>query len=98
MPDQAPASEAARRRVSRRAFLGVAAGGAAAIGIGGLAAVGALDVGALTGNAAEQPASGQRTYPFAGPHQAGIVTPAQDRMYTAAFDLTTTSRDELIDL
>ena len=26
------------------------------------------------------------------------MTPAQDRMYTAAFDLTTTSRDELIDL
>ena len=34
--------------------------------------------------------------PFHGPHQAGIVTPAQDRMYTAAFDLTTTSRDELL--
>ena len=40
----------------------------------------------------------RRTYPFTGAHQAGIVTPAQDRMYTAAFDLTTTSRDELIDL
>ncbi|HEY4189683.1 MAG TPA: iron uptake transporter deferrochelatase/peroxidase subunit [Candidatus Limnocylindrales bacterium] len=87
-----------RRRVSRRAFLGVAAGGAAAIGIGGLAAVGGLDVGALTGNAAATAPSGERTYPFAGAHQAGIVTPAQDRMYTAAFDLTTTSRDELIAL
>ena len=31
-------------------------------------------------------------------HQAGIVTPAQDRLYLAAFDLTTTSRDELIAL
>ena len=38
------------------------------------------------------------TYPFTGVHQAGIVTPAQDRMYTAAFDLTTTSRDELVAL
>ena len=37
------------------------------------------------------------TYPFTGAHQAGIVTPAQDRLYTAAFDLTTTSRDELVD-
>ena len=37
------------------------------------------------------------TYPFTGAHQAGIVTPAQDRLYLAAFDLTTTSRDELVD-
>ena len=45
-PGAQPASPA-RRDVSRRAFLGVAAGGAAAIGIGGLAAVGAIDVGQL---------------------------------------------------
>ena len=89
----------ARAASHRRAFLGVAAGGAAAIGIGGLAAVGALDVGALVpGSPSPANAAGSRTYPFAGPHQAGIVTPAQDRMYTAAFDLTTTSRDELIEL
>ncbi len=76
----------------------MAAGGAAAIGLGGLAAVGALDVGALTGEASASASAGRRTYPFTGTHQAGIVTPAQDRMYTAAFDLTTTSRDELVDL
>ena len=97
-----PASPA-RRDVSRRAFLGVAAGGAAAIGLGGLAAVGAIDVGQLLPGAPstaapEAAAAGSRTYPFAGAHQAGIVTPAQDRMYTAAFDLTTTSRAELVDL
>lgn len=39
-----------------------------------------------------------RTYPFYGDHQAGILTPAQDRLYFAAFDVTTTSRDELITL
>ena len=32
------------------------------------------------------------------PHQAGITTPAQDRLHFAAFDVTTTSRDELIAL
>jgi deferrochelatase/peroxidase EfeB len=35
-------------------------------------------------------------YPFYGKHQAGIVTPAQDRLYFAAFDVTATSRAELI--
>jgi len=39
-----------------------------------------------------------RTYPFTGAHQAGIATPAQDRLYLAAFDVTTTDRDALVDL
>lgn len=36
--------------------------------------------------------------PFHGPHQAGIATPAQDRLHLAAFDLTTSSRADLRDL
>ncbi len=36
--------------------------------------------------------------PFEGKHQAGIVTPAQDRLYFVALDLTTESRDDLIAL
>ena len=45
-------------------------------------------------------ASGARstTYAFRGAHQAGIVTPAQDRLHFAAFDVVTESRDELVDL
>ena len=35
---------------------------------------------------------------FRGEHQAGITTPAQDRMHFVAFDVTTKSRDELITL
>jgi deferrochelatase/peroxidase EfeB len=35
-------------------------------------------------------------YAFHGPHQAGIVTPAQDRLHFAAFDVTATSRAELL--
>ena len=31
------------------------------------------------------------TYPFRGDHQAGITTPAQDNMFTAAFDVSTTT-------
>ena len=39
-----------------------------------------------------------RAYPFYGDHQAGIVTPAQDRLHFAAFDVITDDRDELIGL
>ena len=39
-----------------------------------------------------------KAYPFYGTHQAGIVTPAQDRLHFAAFDVTTRSREELIGL
>jgi deferrochelatase/peroxidase EfeB len=38
------------------------------------------------------------TYPFRGEHQAGIVTPAQDRLHFAAFDITTRSRAQLVAL
>jgi deferrochelatase/peroxidase EfeB len=36
--------------------------------------------------------------PFHGEHQAGIVTPAQDRLHFVAFDVTTKDRDELVEL
>ena len=42
------------------------------------------------------PAPGIDRYPFHGEHQAGIVTPAQDRLHFAAFDVTATSRAELL--
>jgi len=34
--------------------------------------------------------------PFTGAHQAGIATPAQDRLAMAAFDLSTSSRDDVV--
>lgn len=37
-------------------------------------------------------------YPFRGAHQAGIVTPAQDRLHFAAFDVITEDRAELVAL
>jgi deferrochelatase/peroxidase EfeB len=82
--------------LSRRGLLG---GGAAA----GLALGGAVG-GAVGGFAAREPGpagSGSgvaASYPFRGAHQAGITTPAQDRLHFAAFDVTTDSREELVAL
>ena len=41
---------------------------------------------------------GAAAYAFRGAHQAGITTPAQDRLHFAAFDVTTSSRAQLIAL
>ena len=40
----------------------------------------------------------RRPTPSTATHQAGIVTPAQDRLHFAAFDVTTDVRDELVEL
>ena len=76
--------------VSRRSLLG---GGAAAAGVAGAFVVGRASEGA-PGEPLTRPAS----YAFRGAHQAGIVTPAQDRLHFAAFDVTTDDRDQLIEL
>lgn len=74
---------------SRRGFLAGALGTAAVAG----------GVGALAGcDPSESAASRPALVPFRGPHQAGIATPAQDRLAFAAFDVTSTSRAELVDL
>ncbi len=76
-------------RWSRRKVLGLAGGG---VVVAGAAAVGAVAVGRSDDDAA---AGSAGVHPFYGPHQAGIVTPAQDRLHFAAFDVITKSRDEL---
>ena len=65
-------------RLSRRALLGSAgaAGLAAAAGGGGFA----------LGRDGAPAAPDTRVVPFHGRHQAGIATPAQDRLQFAAFD------------
>jgi deferrochelatase/peroxidase EfeB len=84
-----------RQRVSRRGLLGAAGAGVVGIGIGAAAAglAGRESAGPQT-----EPAPTTTAYPFFGEHQAGIVTPAQDRLHFAAFDVITNSRDELIGL
>jgi len=73
----------------------------AGVGVAGLA--GGAAAGATAVLAADAPpapglpaASG--AVPFYGEHQAGIVTPAQDRLHFVAFDVITKDRDRLVSL
>ena len=82
------------RSLSRRSLLGLAGAGAAGLALGGGAGVAATTA-ALAGST---PDPGTR-YAFYGSHQAGIVTPAQDRLHFAAFDMSVAAtRTELISL
>jgi deferrochelatase/peroxidase EfeB len=91
---QDPQDAAAARpgELSRRRLLGVAGAGAVA---GGAAIAG---IQAARGDAPSSPSHTGLAYDFHGEHQAGIVTPAQDRLHFAAFDVTTDSREELVAL
>ncbi|SEN13735.1 deferrochelatase/peroxidase EfeB [Nonomuraea pusilla] len=82
------------QRMSRRSLFGLGAAGAAVLGAGAVASRGMLE---------EEPAlvaasSTSSAFPFYGEHQAGIVTPAQDRLHFVAFDVITDKRAELVDL
>ncbi len=72
-------------RISRRALIGGST--AVAAGVAGGIAVG-------RGAAAETEPL-EAAYSLYGAHQPGIVTPAQDRLHFAAFDVTTDDRAEL---
>ena len=84
--------------LSRRRLLGVGAGAAAlgaVAGMGGAyAAQGPNVVDAGTGTAEGD----DQVVSFRGAHQAGITTPAQDRMHFVALDVTTKDPAELRDL
>lgn len=67
------------QRLSRRGLLGLAGAGAAGLALGGTG-------GALVASSIASGASGA-VYPFFGEHQAGITTPAQDRLHFATFDV-----------
>ena len=78
--------------VSRRKLLGAAGAGALIAGAAGAGAGYA---------AGDQPTAvradpGALPVTFEGKHQAGIVTPAQDRLYFSVLDVTTASRGDLI--
>lgn len=90
--DSAPAEAESGFAISRRGLLGLAGAGIAGIGIG---VAGDQVVHAVT--TATSP--GELRYDFYGPHQAGITTPAQDRLHFAAFDVSSgMTRADLIKL
>jgi deferrochelatase/peroxidase EfeB len=78
--------------VSRRGLLGgigAAGAGAAAVGFG---------AGWVAQGGEPEVAGAPTTFELYGEHQAGIVTPVQDRLHFAAFDVITDDREELIGL
>jgi len=94
-----PASGAPQpANLSRRGLLGLFGAGAAGAAVGfagGAAAVGAAMSSASAGGAG----AGASSFAFYGPHQAGITTPAQDRLHFAAFDVDAAlDRDGLVEL
>jgi len=78
--------------ITRRRFLGAAGAGAAGLGIAG---AGGYLLGQETADASGE---GTGSVPFYGEHQAGIDTPAQDRLHFAAFDLLSEDPAELREL
>jgi deferrochelatase/peroxidase EfeB len=77
---------------SRRRFLGGALGAAGAVAAGG-AGFGVAR--ATEPSAASAAGSSTNPVPFYGRHQAGIATPAQDRLAFASFDVTATDADSV---
>jgi deferrochelatase/peroxidase EfeB len=78
--------------ITRRRLLASAGAGAAGLGLGGAG-------GYLLGQEnAEADAQGTGSVAFYGTHQAGIDTPAQDRLHFAAFDLLSEDPSELREL
>jgi deferrochelatase/peroxidase EfeB len=80
-------------RISRRRLLataGLSAVGGVVVGAGSAAAISATD---------DPDTSSAAVVPFRGRHQAGIATPAQDRLLFASYDLATSAtRDSIIEL
>jgi deferrochelatase/peroxidase EfeB len=89
---ESPAEAAAP--VTRRGFLaGLSAGAGLVVGGAGGYAGGKH---AASSSEDTLAAAAAAPVPFYGAHQAGVSTPAQDRLAFAAFDVTSTSRAELL--
>ncbi|WBU38123.1 iron uptake transporter deferrochelatase/peroxidase subunit [Homoserinibacter sp. YIM 151385] len=95
--ERTPDGADGRPVLSRRGLLGLAGAGAAGLALGGTA--GAAVTAAALGAGAAGGSGAAASYPFYGEHQAGITTPAQDRLHFAAFDLASSAtREDLVEL
>lgn len=91
MTSRVPGGSPTEGGLSRRAVLGLVGAGAGVTGF-----VAGTTAGAALGAAPTSGGDPRDAYPFYGDHQAGIVTPAQDRLHFAAFDLArSATRDDL---
>lgn len=94
-PAPAQNDDVDRPRLSRRGLLSLA-------GVGSAGAVAGIAAGLLAHDAVAAVAAPAEVedsvVPFHGDRQAGITTPAQDRLHIAAFDVTTEDRAALIKL
>ncbi|AWB94332.1 deferrochelatase/peroxidase EfeB [Agromyces badenianii] len=72
--------------VSRRQLFGVLGAGAAGAVVGAAGGAG-VALAATGGGTTDASGAAASVYPYFGAHQAGIVTPAQDRLHFAAFDV-----------
>ncbi|ETK37252.1 iron uptake transporter deferrochelatase/peroxidase subunit [Microbispora sp. ATCC PTA-5024] len=78
--------------ISRRGLFGLGVAGVAAVGAG------AVTTRALVDQPVAHASDTSGPVPFYGSHQAGITTPAQDRLHFVTFDVITKERAELAGL
>ena len=85
------------RGLTRRRLFGLLGAGTAGVVAAGAAggAIGRATVEEAATAAGPGPTD---AVPFTGAHQAGIVTPAQDRLHFVAFDVTTDRREDLVEV
>ncbi|OJX62296.1 MAG: peroxidase [Micrococcales bacterium 73-13] len=95
MSDESAEPAADPAGISRRGLLGLLGTGAAGLAVGGAAGAGI----AIAAGAGRSEARSAATYPFHGAQQAGILTPVQDRLHFAAYDLpANATRDDFVGL
>jgi deferrochelatase/peroxidase EfeB len=73
------------------------------LGLAGAGAVGAAAAGVVGSQVFDSPSAAQASdaaaaIAFYGEHQAGIVTPAQDRLHFVAFDVITDKKEDVVEL